>query len=98
MTFIEDEIVLFVPPDVALKLGVTRLFVKIGESKNYEQVLQSLNSVDPFFNDILSGKGSTEEGPFILVLNKRILTYEKLINTKVNSKDEILFIPPILGG
>lgn len=87
------------PPDVAKRVETNRMAVQIGQHKTYLEMLSELaNRGDPFFQEFVAGKGSTEEGPFMLVLNGRMVTYEDLLQIQPCVGDEIIFIAPILGG
>lgn len=73
--------------------------VPIGQHKNFHDVLAELaERSDPFFREFIAGKGSTEEGPFMLVLNGELVSYEELLQAPVYPGDEVIFVAPILGG
>ncbi|MDK2926658.1 MAG: hypothetical protein PWR31_348 [Bacillota bacterium] len=98
-TNLKSYIYLRVPPDVAARVGASKMAVPIGRHKNFHDVLAELAvHSDPFFREFIAGRGSTEEGPFMLVLNGKSVSYEELVQAPAYPGDEVIFVAPILGG
>ena len=64
-----------------------------------EETNQNNFKLSHFFRELIKGSGSTQEqGPFIFILNNRIVKFSDLHKILVKNKDKIILVPPITGG
>jgi len=75
-----------------------KLFVPIEEDVLLITIFKRLAFQKKFFSEFIENRGTTDEGPILMILNGKHIFFSDLESLFVNPGDELYFIPPILGG
>jgi hypothetical protein len=76
-----------------------KVTVSIKKGENLLNVFIRLaNNENEFFKKFIEKGGMSDEGPFVVICNNKIIKYEQIRFFTPNPGDKIYFIQPILGG
>jgi molybdopterin converting factor small subunit len=101
------RVYLFLQEEVNLEKYLTIVFpintskklrVPIVENQRLITIFEELALEDKFFSDFLESEGKTDEGPIVMIYNRKHIKIHELATMCVKPGDELYFIPPILGG
>lgn len=90
---LEDYIQLNFPTNSSKKLNFY-----LEKQQNLIEIFEYLKKDNEFILKFMEQKGMTDDGPILLIHNKKQIHFDKLKNITVKPGDKLYFIPPILGG
>lgn len=88
-------VLISLPPGYA---NARQLRIPIQNSISLRDALEIASATVEFLRALLEGNGTTADGTFLLLLNGKKVAIEQATDILVSDRDELVIIPPILGG
>lgn len=83
------------PPGYA---STQQLKLPISTPMSLYDALKMASVNEEFLRELLPGNGTTADGTFLFLLNGKKVTIEQTKDIFVSDRDELIIVPPILGG